>query len=69
MLVSIDNIRYVSILSTKIITNFDFIFLRFDTFDIYEKELGLEENLIISKQDKKLKALTYIFKSLSSNQK
>ena len=69
MIVSFDNIRYLSILSTRIINNFDFIFLQFDTFQVYERELSLEENMIIGKQDKKLKAFSYIFKSLSQNQK
>ena len=51
------------------ITNFDFVFLQFENYCFYEKELGLEENMIVTKQNKHLKSLGYIFKSLAQNQK
>lgn len=69
MIVSFDNVRYISGLSSQILTNFDFVFLNYNTYHIYEREIGMDENMINSKQDQKLKGLGFIFKSLSSNQK
>jgi len=69
MLVSFDNVRYLNMIPSKARRNFKFAFLQFDTYHVYEQELGFEENLITSKEDKKIKSLTYILKSLSPNQK
>lgn len=69
MLVSFDNIRYLSGWSSRIATNFDFVFVKCDTFRAYEREIGMEENMISSKQERKIKGLAFILKSLSENQK
>lgn len=69
LLVSFDNIRYLVGLGSKILTNFDFVFVKCETFRVYEREIGMEENMISAKTEKKARGLGYILKSLSENQK
>lgn len=54
---------------SRIRRNFNFAFLNENTFQVYEREMELHENIIANKEDKKVKALVYILKSLSSTQK
>ena len=69
MLVTFDNVKYLATMTSKTRKGFNFGLLHYNTYHVYQRELGFEENLITSKEDKKVKALTYILKSLSPNQK